>query len=268
MTDEIPTTAVRRRGIMTIRTLDDSLHNDTKHKEVARVRRQLRVFNISQSCHGRIEKNTSVSMSDLSKVEDNLSVSFRSISIREYPMIVGDNPSVSSGPPLTIAWDFDELGTILLEEYENHRPTRRSADQMTIPKMERLKILESSGISRSEIEKVVKDVNIARSQRLQTRNNLSNDKGTDEKKGLLNILGRGKKKTNDDEDKYIQYNLELAERQRATASIEAENEAALLYAMIGNKFGGHGSAGAETDDEDNYGGGEPQDPKPITASED
>lgn len=265
MTDEIPITAARRRGIMTVRTLDDSLHNSTKHKEVARVRRQLRVFSLNQSCHGRIEQTTSVSLSDLSKVEDNLSVSFRNISIREYPMIVGDNPSVSSGPPLTIAWDFDELGTIPLEEYENHRPARRSADQMTIPKMERLKILENTGISRSEIEKVVKEVNIARTQRLQTRNNLGNDKGTDEKKGLLNILGRGKKKGNDEDEKYIQYSLELAERQRATAAIEAENEAALLYAMIGNKFGGHGCTDVNADEEEDGG---PQDPRPITASED
>jgi len=266
MTDEIPMATVRRRGIMTARTLDDSLHNSTKNKEVARVRRQLRVFNLSQSCHARIEQTASVSLSDLSKVKDHLSVSFRNISIREYPMIVGDNPSVSSGPPLTIAWEFDELGTIPLDSYEHNRPTRRSSDQMSIPKMERLKILENSGISRSEIEKVVKDVNIARSQRLQTRNNLSNEKGTDEKKGLLNILGRGKKKGNDEDEKYIQYNLELAERQRATAAIEAENEAAILYAMIGNKFGGHGSGGVDMDEEDEDGG--PQDPKRIIASED
>ena len=250
---------------MTVRTLDDSLHNSSRHKEVARVRRQLRVFNLSESCNGRIEQTASVSLVDLAQVKDNLSVSFRNITIREYPMIIGDNPSVSSGPPLTVAWDFDELGTIPLNDYEHHRPIRRSAEQMTIPKMERLKILEGSGHSRSEIEKVVKDVNIARSQRIQTRNNLSNDKSSDEKKSIRNILGIGKKKVNDDDEKFIQYSLELAERQRATAAIEAENEAALLLSMIGNKFGGHGVV---TDIEDDDGEDEvAQDPKPILASE-
>jgi hypothetical protein len=131
--------------------------------------------------------------------------------------------------------------------------------------MERLRILENTGHSRSEIEKVVKDVNIARSQRLQTRNNLhvELDKNMQEKRGLRNLLGIGKKKVNEDDEKFIQYSLELAERQRATAAIEAENEAALLLSMIGNKFGGHGCV-----DDDNDDGGGPQDPKPITASED
>jgi hypothetical protein len=61
------------------------------------------------------------------------SVSFSTIEIREYPMIMGISPSTSDGCPLEIDWE--ELGrySLDLEQYEELRPPRRIKDELAMP---------------------------------------------------------------------------------------------------------------------------------------
>ena len=97
-------------------------------------------------------------------------VSFDHVDIREYFVELGDNPSCSSGPPLTIGWEFDFLGSVDLEEFEECRPPRRFARQMVIPNDERENMLEQGGYSHSEIVDAVKNVDQERYHRLKTAN--------------------------------------------------------------------------------------------------
>lgn len=52
-------------------------------------------------------------------------VRFHQIEIIELPIILGDNPSVAKGPPLTVGWDALRRSTFTIDFYETHRPKRR-----------------------------------------------------------------------------------------------------------------------------------------------
>eukprot|EP00566_Odontella_aurita_P011826 CAMPEP_0113525442 /NCGR_PEP_ID=MMETSP0015_2-20120614/164_1 /TAXON_ID=2838 /ORGANISM="Odontella" /LENGTH=383 /DNA_ID=CAMNT_0000423609 /DNA_START=204 /DNA_END=1354 /DNA_ORIENTATION=- /assembly_acc=CAM_ASM_000160 len=53
-------------------------------------------------------------------------VTFHSVTIREYPMTVGDHPNCSYGPPVSLGWDYDEYESIDMNYFETHRPHRRN----------------------------------------------------------------------------------------------------------------------------------------------
>lgn len=97
------------------------------------------------------------------------SVSFDTIQIREYVRELGDNPAVSHGPPLTIGWEYEDVATLPVEDYETHRGDRRSNDQMQIPgkKRELLLLNETKNTSR-EINAMITKVRANRSQRQST----------------------------------------------------------------------------------------------------
>ena len=60
-------------------------------------------------------------------------VRFEQVWIREYAQTLGDNPSVSYGPPITLDWLFQEMEPISLEAYEAYRgPRRRTLRQMCL----------------------------------------------------------------------------------------------------------------------------------------
>ena len=88
----------------------------------------------------------------------NRKVSFDRIHIREYYLSLGDNPSCSSGPPLSISWKYSDIGSVDLEEFEMMRPPRRHHSEMMIPSIERKKLLDDLGYSVLEIVEAVKNV--------------------------------------------------------------------------------------------------------------
>lgn len=51
------------------------------------------------------------------------SVRYDTVEFREYPIILCDNPSTSSGPPIGLGWTFDPKDTIRTEvnAYESYR---------------------------------------------------------------------------------------------------------------------------------------------------
>lgn len=49
------------------------------------------------------------------------SVQFDKISIREYPIILGDSPSTSRGVPISIGWEYGPECTVDLDAYETTR---------------------------------------------------------------------------------------------------------------------------------------------------
>lgn len=103
---------------------------------------------------------------EIVKPEFKRGVSFDKIEIREYARCLGNNPASTCGPPLSIDWDYVEVGEIGVEAYEETRPPRRCTDQMVVPERVREYIIyQHTDSTREEIDAVIQEVKKARSQR-------------------------------------------------------------------------------------------------------
>jgi len=79
-------------------------------------------------------------------------VSFHTIEIREHRRALGDNPSVSQGPALSLDWESCEAGACSVDDYERHRPPRRCKSELAVPREIRERILRhEAGVSRGEM---------------------------------------------------------------------------------------------------------------------
>jgi len=85
-------------------------------------------------------------------------VHFSEIEIRNYPMILGDNPSVSYGPPVCLAWKYDSVDRVSVDFYENNRGKRRTLFQMNLNYHSRMQILEKGEYTKEDIKEVRKCV--------------------------------------------------------------------------------------------------------------
>jgi hypothetical protein len=59
-------------------------------------------------------------------------VTFHEVELRFYDQTIGDHPSTSYGPPITLDWTYQEAEPIDLNEYEEHRARRRTMQQMVL----------------------------------------------------------------------------------------------------------------------------------------
>ena len=138
-------------------------------------------------------------------------VTFGTVTLREYPIILGDNPGGWRGPPLTIDWQHQGEILATVDKYEQCRPKIRTATEFQIPAEVRHKLLRKSGFSAEEIQKYTKKANIIRNRR-KTQIELSHMSGLSEAKerwtrGLSNMtLKRGKKQK---EKEYLQSALQM-----------------------------------------------------------
>ena len=106
----------------------------------------------------------------------SISVSFSIVSTREYHMTLGDNPSVSVGPPVTIDWKHECEYSIRVDELEKlrdaaHGDDRKTMHELIIPRIKREKIIMGAGHSRAEIRKAEREIsriNAARDKSLKT----------------------------------------------------------------------------------------------------
>jgi hypothetical protein len=93
-------------------------------------------------------------------------LSWSTVEIHSHAIQLGDNPSVSHGPPVTITWKAFDSQTVLLEDYETHKPDQqRTRQQMAMPRMCRENILREEGCSRGEMKKAMEEVSKVRKSR-------------------------------------------------------------------------------------------------------
>lgn len=85
-------------------------------------------------------------------------VRFGEVEVRSYPLVLCDNPSTSSGPPVGIGWRHDPARTVRsgVDELEARREAAGSrrgagAEELKIPSSERERMLVGAGYSRHEI---------------------------------------------------------------------------------------------------------------------
>ena len=73
--------------------------------------------------------------------ESRRHISFGSVTVREYAMVLGDHPDCSYGPPVTLGWDYLEFKPLPVDEYEIHHALRRPLIQLCLNYYMRMKFL-------------------------------------------------------------------------------------------------------------------------------
>jgi hypothetical protein len=104
------------------------------------------VFNSAlRSCHGPNMSDPAINQplrsclkykdsSSSNSLSSQNSVHFGTINIREYLRSITDNPSITEGPPIGIDWDYYTNETkVMVDEYEDLHPTRRTKDEFHMP---------------------------------------------------------------------------------------------------------------------------------------
>jgi hypothetical protein len=104
-------------------------------------------------------------------------VSFNRITIREYPIIIGDHPSVQGGPPLTISWEHVSSVDIDVDMYERARELscRRERSEMKMPREYRQELLKSLGFTMLDMRQGSKAAVKTRNQRRQSNSHIYQD---------------------------------------------------------------------------------------------
>lgn len=102
-------------------------------------------------------------------------VSFNHVEIREYEITLGDHPCCSSGPPISLSWNYYQYGhqEIPFEDFEQYRvDQRRAIHEMKIPAHIRHDTLRSHDVSMKEILEVQSKCTLIQNQRYQTMKKL------------------------------------------------------------------------------------------------
>jgi len=87
--------------------------------------------------------------------------------VRYYDQTLGDNPSTSYGPPLSLDWNYRVGESQLVDDYETKRGERRTATEMMMSSMHRRTILtEDCGTSHRELKAALRSSNGLRSPQL------------------------------------------------------------------------------------------------------
>jgi hypothetical protein len=114
-----------------------------------------------------------VSTRDDSKSKDTCErkVTFDSVQVRLYSQTLGDNPSVSCGPPITLDWHYEEEPPMGIDEHQGSRVlvTRGQPRRFCLNYHQRCTILTYCyGFTKAEIKRAERQADKARSQRKTT----------------------------------------------------------------------------------------------------
>lgn len=88
-------------------------------------------------------------------------VCFASVQVRQYPVILGDNPSCTSGPPVTLGWNYDTDSSLscTVDEWESGRnSTRRLREEIRVPSSVRMEWLLDAGFTPTQVSEAIQDV--------------------------------------------------------------------------------------------------------------
>eukprot|EP00978_Attheya_sp_CCMP212_P007143 scaffold16612_cov35-Attheya_sp.AAC.4 len=100
-------------------------------------------------------------------------VLFSLVEIREYPRILGDNPSCRWGPPISLGWDYDKAAVVKVPVREFDEIAKKNKKKhFLLSRSEREGILFDEGYTRSQIAENARQMIKIRDQRRQTINNL------------------------------------------------------------------------------------------------
>lgn len=113
-------------------------------------------------------KRQSVSLRKAYKAttSENL-VAFGEVEVFSHPVVLGDNPSVSAGPPLTLDWRASDYQRFSVDEHQATTAPRRM-DQLKIGRVRRHRMLVAAGFTAEDIERVVTSIRRIQQSRRKT----------------------------------------------------------------------------------------------------
>jgi hypothetical protein len=93
-------------------------------------------------------------------------VRFDRVEIRTYAVILGDNPGGRNGAPLSLSWEYDVLGHLPVERFEEERvDERRNLGDLWLDSEMRQYILRRVGYTDDQISQAEKDAQLIRHRR-------------------------------------------------------------------------------------------------------
>ena len=96
-------------------------------------------------------------------------VGFSTVEIRKYPIIMGDHPDCSCGPPISIGWDYNDPIEVSLQLYEEMRPPRRHFAELVLPfRLRRELISRNCGYGDDQIKERLSEIQAIKKERQQT----------------------------------------------------------------------------------------------------
>jgi hypothetical protein len=125
------------------------------------------VVAIYPSCTDTEKETSSITAADSSSKK---AVSFGLIQVREYNRVVGDNPTVRVGPPMSIGWEFLQKQAVSVDDYEEIK-CPRTLDGFRMRSFTRNRLLRVEfQVSLKDIraaEKIARKIRIQRCQAMQ-----------------------------------------------------------------------------------------------------
>lgn len=101
-----------------------------------------------------VDGNTVVQAISPKKSKRN--VSFSTVLVRDYGMVLGDHPGCSYGLPVQLGWEYDEYEPLDIDYYEISRD-RRTHRQMLLNYYVRIKLLTLAGHTEKELKTAAKE---------------------------------------------------------------------------------------------------------------
>jgi len=96
-------------------------------------------------------------------------VHWGSVLVRDYPMVLGDHPCCSYGPPLTLDWEYQEYTPLDVDTYEFYHPPRRIGRELGRNYYNRKHLLSFAGFTKADFKKTKKEINRVKRHRSITR---------------------------------------------------------------------------------------------------
>jgi hypothetical protein len=102
-------------------------------------------------------------------------ISFGSVKIRTHNLILGDNPAVSQGLPLALAWDHEESMSFSFDDFEEIRETRPKRP-LRISGVDREAWLQEIGHTDGSFSRVSEEIYEIKSSRQQVKQEIKKER--------------------------------------------------------------------------------------------